>query len=194
MEEIKKCLRTITAPGDAKPGELGKSLQRLDEIAKEAGSGLHPRLRHFLENRSYGKALLWLEDGEPEKGVCGAENFGDSPFSDLDSIGLPEAAPGVSEKTGKPRKPKVEERMGSGERLEVRREKSGRGGKTVTTIAGFPPRVNSKMRMSLLKRMKTSLGTGGTWNGSCMELQGDKRSEVVHWLSSLGFKPILAGG
>ena len=71
MEEIKKCLRTITAPRDARPGELGKSLQRLDEIAKDTGSGLHPRLRHFLENRSYGKALLWLEDGEPEKGVCG---------------------------------------------------------------------------------------------------------------------------
>ena len=71
MEEIKKCLRTITAPRDARPGELGNCLQRLDEIVKDAGSGLHPRLRHFLENRSYGKALLWLEDGEPEKGVCG---------------------------------------------------------------------------------------------------------------------------
>ena len=66
-------------------------------------------------------------------------------------------------------------------------------GKTVTTIAGFLP-GELKDAMSLLKRMKTSLGTGGTWNGSCMELQGDKRSEVVHWLSSLGFKPILAGG
>jgi len=134
------------------------------------------------------------ERRDGKRPVTAAENFGDTPFSALDSIGLPEAAPGVSEKTGKPRKPKVEERIGSGERLEVRREKSGRGGKTVTTIAGFPPRVNSKMRMSLLKRMKTSLGTGGTWNGSCMELQGDKRSEVVDWLSSLGFKPILAGG
>ena len=154
MEEIEKCLRTITAPGDAKPGEFGKSLQRLDEIAKDAGSGLHPRLRHFLENRSYGKALLWLEDGEPKKAFAedepeqrkgrkaagdGSRKFRRFPFSDLDSIGLPEADPEVSEKTGKPRKPKVEERMGSGERLEVRREKSGRGGKTVTTIAGFPP-------------------------------------------------------
>ena len=71
MEEIKNCLRTITTPRSARAGELGKSLQRLDEIAKDAGAGLHPRLRHFLENRSYEKALLWLEDGEPEKGVCG---------------------------------------------------------------------------------------------------------------------------
>jgi hypothetical protein len=71
MDEIKKCLRTITEPKDARPGELGESLQRLDEIANDEEVGLHPKLRHFLENRSYGKALLWLEDGEPEKGVCG---------------------------------------------------------------------------------------------------------------------------
>ena len=134
------------------------------------------------------------ERNEGKRPVTVAKNFGDSPFSALDSIGLPEVAPGFSEKTGNLRKAKSEERMGNGDRLEVRREKSGRGGKTVTTISGFPARVNSKMRMSMLKRMKTSLGTGGTWNGNCMELQGDKRSEVVHWLSSLGFRPILAGG
>lgn len=71
MDEIKECLRTITEPKDARPGELGQSLQRLDEISKDSEAGLHPRLRHFLENRSYGKALLWLDDEEPEKGVCG---------------------------------------------------------------------------------------------------------------------------
>ena len=71
MEEVKKCLKVITTPKAAKPGELGESLRRLDEIVKDAQAALHPRLRHFLENRSYGKALLWLEDGEPEKGVCG---------------------------------------------------------------------------------------------------------------------------
>ena len=133
------------------------------------------------------------ERKEGKRPVTAAENFGDSPFSALDSIGLPEAAPGVSEKTGKPRKPKVEERMGSGERLEVEGKKAVEG-KDRYHHSRIPSPVNSKMRMSLLKRMKTSLGTGGTWNGSCMELQGDKRSEVVHWLSSLGFKPILAGG
>ena len=29
-----------------------------------------PRLKHFLQNRSYQKALLWIEGNEPEKGVC----------------------------------------------------------------------------------------------------------------------------
>ena len=121
-------------------------------------------------------------------------DFGTSPFSKLDLAGLPAGLPEVPKPTGNAKQVNEEERIGRGERLEVRREKSGRGGKTVTTIAGFPARINVPMRATLLKRMKTKLGTGGTWDGDCMELQGDKRQEVVSWLSALGFKPILAGG
>ena len=57
---------------EIQPGELVASLGRLDEALKDPKLQLHPRLRHFLENRSYEKALLWLDDGVPEKGVCGA--------------------------------------------------------------------------------------------------------------------------
>ena len=123
------------------------------------------------------------------------DDFGQSPFDSLAKDGLPVSLPSDSS-SGKPKPKEVssEEKMGQGDRLEVRREKSGRGGKTVTTIAGFPPRINAPMRASLLKRMKTKLGTGGAWNRDCMERQGGKRSEVVSWLSSLGFKPVLAGG
>jgi translation initiation factor 1 len=127
---------------------------------------------------------------DKKRPVSATESFGDSPFSSLATSGLSQA----SIPQGNSIKVKQDDRIGIGERLEVRREKSGRGGKTVTTIAGFPRRVNSPMRTSLLKRMKTSLGTGGTWNGDCMELQGDKRSEIVPWLTSMGFKPVLAGG
>lgn len=127
---------------------------------------------------------------DKKRAVSATESFGDSPFSSLATSGLPQASIPQDNSI----KVKQEDRIGRGERLEVRREKSGRGGKTVTTIAGFPRRVNSPMRTSLLKRMKTSLGTGGTWNGDCMELQGDKRSEIVPWLTSMGFKPVLAGG
>jgi translation initiation factor 1 len=134
------------------------------------------------------------ERNEGKRPVKADEDFGNSPFSALDLKGLPEVLPEVSEQTGNAKQMKEEERIGNGERLEVRREKSGRGGKTVTTVAGFPARINAPMRASLLKRMKTKLGTGGTWGGDCMELQGDKRQEVVSWLSALGFKPILAGG
>ena len=124
-----------------------------------------------------------------------SDSFGASPFDSLSAEGLlPAASAPLPQNTPNPKELGFGEKIGQGDRLEVRREKSGRGGKTVTTIAGFPPRINAPMRASLLKRMKRKLGTGGTWNRDCMELQGDKRSEVVSWLSSLGFKPVLAGG
>ena len=86
MEEIEECLRTITAPGDAKPGELGKSLQRLDEIAKDAGSGLHPRLRHFLKTEATERPCCgWrmenpkkaFAEDEPEQRTKGRKAAGD---------------------------------------------------------------------------------------------------------------------
>lgn len=126
--------------------------------------------------------------------VSASEGFGFAPFESLKPEGLPHSPKPVPVSDLKPKKVSTQEQVGKGERLDIRREKSGRGGKTVTTIAGFPKRINAPMRATLLKRMKTKLGTGGTWVGDCMELQGDKREEVFPWLSALGFKPILAGG
>ena len=71
MEEIKSCLQVITNPKDAKPAEFKQTLARLDEIVREQKQDLHPRLRHFLENRSYQKAVTWLSGETPEKGSCG---------------------------------------------------------------------------------------------------------------------------
>jgi len=71
MKEIKSCLQVITNPKDAKPGEFKQTLARLDEIVREQKLDLHPRLRHFLENRSYQKAVTWLRGETPEKGSCG---------------------------------------------------------------------------------------------------------------------------
>lgn len=71
MEELKSSLRLITNPKDAKPGELIREINLLDEMLNQNASNLDPRLRHFLQNRSYEKALIWLEGEEPEKGVCG---------------------------------------------------------------------------------------------------------------------------
>ena len=122
------------------------------------------------------------------------DDFGSSPFSSLSLGGLPEASRNLDSAIGKESKLPVEPSLGSGERLEVRREKSGRGGKTVTTVCGFPSCLGLEERNRLLKRMKSNMGTGGTWNRETMELQGDRRNEVVDWLRSAGFKPVLAGG
>ena len=126
------------------------------------------------------------------------ETFVSNPFVDLNSAGLPNISENMQ--TSKGVSPKCAKRfeqgliLGKGERLEVRREKQGRGGKTVSTIREFPLRISNSEKAQILKKLKTRLGTGGTWNGSTMELQGDKRDEIVEYLQAMGFKPILAGG
>ena len=132
--------------------------------------------------------------GKERVETAGKDEFGSSPFSSLSLGGLPEAPIGASLSEKKERKLATGKTLGSGERLEVRREKSGRGGKTVTTVRGFPPHLGLDQKTQLLKRMKTSLGTGGTWNQATMELQGDCRNEVMDWFQAIGFKPVLAGG
>ncbi len=66
-----ECLKIIVHPKVAPPGSVVKALQKLDDITCDTTLELHPRLKHFLMNRSYEKALIWLDDGEPEKGTCG---------------------------------------------------------------------------------------------------------------------------
>ena len=119
--------------------------------------------------------------------------FGSNPFASLDGSGLPEA---LAEQIYqiKVSVKEDESNVGKGERLEIRREKSGRGGKTVTTVQGIPKSLGKEKREKLLKRIKASLGTGGTWSGDEMELQGDRRAEVLEWMRAMGFRPVLAGG
>ena len=71
MEDILKNLRIVTNPTHIVVGELPIAIQALDKVLAERGNELPGRLRHFLENRSYQKALVFLEGGEPEKGTCG---------------------------------------------------------------------------------------------------------------------------
>ena len=68
---IKKSLLTIVSSERSGQGDLISALKQLDNILEEHGAELDARLRHFLQNRSYEKALIWLEGEEPEKGVCG---------------------------------------------------------------------------------------------------------------------------
>ena len=120
-------------------------------------------------------------------------DFGSNPFASLDSEGLPEALP-EPEREIKVSVKQEESNLGKGVRLEIRKEKSGRGGKTVTTVRGIPSALGKDKKEKLLKRMKSSLGTGGTWAGQNMELQGDRRAEALEWLRAMGFRPVLAGG
>ena len=68
IHEIKESLLAIVSPNE-KP-DLVVALRKLDECVQERGNEMNPRLRHFLENRSYEKALLWIDGEEPQKGIC----------------------------------------------------------------------------------------------------------------------------
>ena len=70
IDEIKDSLLAIVSPNKQERPDLVGALRKLDEYVQHKGDELNPRLRHFLENRSYEKALLWIEGGEPEKGIC----------------------------------------------------------------------------------------------------------------------------
>ncbi|MBD36939.1 MAG: hypothetical protein CMI28_02545 [Opitutae bacterium] len=70
IDIITESLRTIVSSGKAGQGDLISALKQLDDILEEKGVDLDARLRHFLQNRSYEKALLWIEGGTPEKGIC----------------------------------------------------------------------------------------------------------------------------
>jgi translation initiation factor 1 len=76
--------------------------------------------------------------------------------------------------------------------VRVCREKSGRGGKTVTVLYGI---IGSESDMKhLLKRLKGLCGCGGTLRGGCLEIQGDQREKILSYLAEQGIQAKAAGG
>ena len=74
----------------------------------------------------------------------------------------------------------------------VRRETGGRGGKTVTTVAGLS--LDEAPLAALSKRLKAACGTGGTVKGGVIELQGNHCVALVALLAEEGFASKRAGG
>lgn len=71
--QIKDALAALMAAIKTSDGQvIAAEMARLDEALRVGRSGLHPQLVHFLENRSYAKALMFL-GGESDipVGVCG---------------------------------------------------------------------------------------------------------------------------
>ncbi len=76
--------------------------------------------------------------------------------------------------------------------VRIRRDKKGRGGKTVTVVTGLPG--TEAALDALLKALKQSCGAGGTREGSVLEIQGDHRERLREKLEALGHRVKLAGG
>lgn len=76
--------------------------------------------------------------------------------------------------------------------IRLRREKGGRGGKTVTTITGLPG--SDADLETMLKILKQLCGAGGTREGASLLIQGDHRDRIQAKLEALGLRVKLAGG
>ena len=114
---------------------------------------------------------------------------GDNPFSALSSTGLPQGkqAPPPAKAT-----PPKQKKRG---RVDIKRVKAGRGGKTVTLCSGEGLQHTGPQELdTLVKTLKTRCGTGGAVKGKTVEIQGDQREAVAAELEKRGYRVVFAGG
>lgn len=74
----------------------------------------------------------------------------------------------------------------------IRREKKGRGGKTVTVV--YELQLSPEDLKALAKTLKSACGTGGTVKDGTIEIQGDFREAVAARLQALGYRTKFSGG
>lgn len=115
----------------------------------------------------------------------GGDPLAVNPFGSLSSEGLKSRASSPAEAAPKKKK--------SRGRVDVKREKAGRGGKTVTVVYGMQ-NIELRERSALLKKIKSSCAAGGALKGGNLEVQGDNRDAVRRILEDAGFQVVFAGG
>lgn len=71
------------------------------------------------------------------------------------------------------------------QKLTVRKEKKGRGGKTVTVVEGY--KGNPQTLEALCKKVKQQCGVGGSVDRKTFIIQGDKADQVVKILIKEGY-------
>jgi translation initiation factor 1 len=116
-----------------------------------------------------------------------SDGFEQNPFARLSSEGLPQGTPDAA---AAPEKPAPKKSRG---RVDIIRQKAGRGGKTVTVVTNFVG-IGLPEKEALAKRMQKTCGTGGTVKDGHIEIQGDQREAVARILAEAGFRPVFAGG
>ena len=113
-----------------------------------------------------------------------------NPFAALDRSGLPEGK--MKPPVTLPEHKSVKEK--SKGRVEVRREKAGRGGKTVTTLKDFPSHIPLYTLEAITFELKKTCACGGTLKGRVVELQGDVCDRVSAELKLRGYQAAELAG
>lgn len=97
--------------------------------------------------------------------------------------------PGPEPLTPAPRK--VPGAPHAAERLTVRFERAGHGGKTVTVVEG--PGLRNARLAELAKEIARALGVGAREEGGELHVQGDQCARLVPWLEKRGFGDVRRG-
>lgn len=80
----------------------------------------------------------------------------------------------------------AEEKAPRQPRLDIILEKKGRAGKTATIITGFT--LDDEQVAQIASKMKSRLGTGGSARGGEILIQGDRRKDILAFLTENGYK------
>ena len=120
----------------------------------------------------------------------GGPGLSHNPFAALSSEGLPQAVENLPSESASPERKSAKKNRG---RVDIVRQKAGRGGKTVTVVKNFVG-IGLPEKEQLAKAMQKACGVGGTVKDGQIEIQGDKREEVARILTEANFRPVFAGG
>ena len=85
-----------------------------------------------------------------------------------------------------------EEKFQQNEPLICKFEKKGRNGKPVTLIEGFEG--SEEVLKQISKKIKTTLGIGGSEKDGIIVIQGDNRDKIMKILQEMGYKTKRVGG
>jgi translation initiation factor 1 len=77
------------------------------------------------------------------------------------------------------------------QRVTVRLERKGRGGKSVTVVEATE--MSREEKEALLWQLKKGLGSGGTILDKGFEIQGDHRDAIMATLERAGYRPKRSG-
>ncbi|WPO81213.1 translation initiation factor [Chryseobacterium sp. JJR-5R] len=85
-----------------------------------------------------------------------------------------------------------EEQFKQHEPLVCKFEKKGRNGKPVTIVEGWEGSEEELKNIS--KKIKTTLGIGGSEKDGTIIIQGDNRDKIMNILKEMGYKTKRVGG
>lgn len=120
---------------------------------------------------------------DPKLDTAGGAGLGHHPFAALAGLAAP-PGPAAAEPPAEAPSPADGPRFPN--KLVVRREKKGRGGKTVTRIRGIP----AAEREAIAARLKKALGCGAAVEGEDLVLLGALVDRAADWLEAEGARRV----